>query len=243
MRKLLLFLLLSLTAGASFICPFPRQVCLRRADLVVVGQVVAESPGPDIEPDPSRFLYMTPPIFGNRNYDRSGKFGVLRVDRWIKGAPREEVKVIHSAQTSYLAKEASVWMLQWNEACKAYQFDFLFGPGMQDVPDLGRIVKAQSEQVLLSDHHGLKYWIQPISGPKDYHHRNVEIETVVEGDLSQVQLEVWADDQPIDPSQINDFRWGFISIPNLSVGNHTISVSLVNGPYRTAAGKFQATVP
>lgn len=88
MRKVLvLFLmLLSLTAGASFLYPFPRQVCLRRADLVVVGQVVAEWPGPDFLREQSRFLYLPPPVFNNQNDDRRGRLGLLRVDRWLKGA-------------------------------------------------------------------------------------------------------------------------------------------------------------
>lgn len=46
----------------------------------------------------------------------------------------------------------------------------------------------------------------------------------------------------IDPKQLNDFRWGFISVPNVSGGDHTISVTLVNGPYRTTAGPFSVTV-
>ncbi|MBS2039858.1 hypothetical protein JST97_33040 [bacterium] len=194
MRKvLLLFLLLSITAGASFIYPFPRQVCLRRADLVVLGEVVSESPGPDVDPEPSRFLYVTPPVFrNNTKYDRPGKLGLLRVERWLKGAPREEVRVIYSAQESYLNKGNSVWMLQWNEACKAYQFDLLFGPRVKDVPDLEKILKAQAEQPLLDDHHGVKYLIQPLNS-LDGFGRDVEIETVLEGDLSHVRLEVSAD--------------------------------------------------
>jgi hypothetical protein len=243
MRKaLVLFLmLLSLSAGASFIYPFPRQVCLRRADLVVVGQVVAESPGPDFRREQSRFLYLTPPALTNRNDDRRGRLGLLRVDRWLKGAPREEVNVIYSAQNSYLGKGTAVWMLQWNQACRAYQFETLFAPRLEEAPALDKILREQADQVLLDDHHGVKYWIQALSS-LDGFGRDVEIETVLEGDLSKVRLEISADGRTVDPKLLNDYRWGFVSVPKMGAGDHSISVTLANGAYRTTVGPFLVTV-
>lgn len=242
MRKaLLLVVLLSVAAPASFIYPFPRQVCLRRADLVVLGQVVSEWPGPDFEPEPSHFMYFPRSPFRNPNFDRRGKLGLLRVDRWFKGGPGGEVRVVYSARESQLNKEPSIWTLQWNEVCKAYQFDFLFGPSVDDAPVLDQVLKEQAEQVMLDDQHGIKYLIQPLDSI-DGLGRDVKFETLLEGDLSQVRLEVSADGRPVDPEQLNDFHWGFISIPHLSDGDHTISIILVNGPHRTTAGPFVVTV-
>ena len=244
MRKALLVLLLSLAAGASIMYPFPRQVCLRRADLVVLGQVVSELPGPDFTREPSHFCYISPPIFGGTKYNRRGKLGLLRVERWLKGSARDDVKVIYSAGESYLDKKASIWILQWNETYQAYQFDFfslLIGPPVDDAPLLGKVLKEQADQVLLDDHHGVKYWIQPLAS-MDGWGRDVEIETVLEGNLSQVRLEVSADGKAVDPKRLNDFRWGFISVPDMGGGDHAITVTLVNGPYRTNAGPFVVTV-
>lgn len=57
-----------------------------------------------------------------------------RIERWLKGEPCEEVKIIFSADQTYLQRQPSIWMLQWNEASKAYQFEFLFGPRVKDAP-------------------------------------------------------------------------------------------------------------
>lgn len=244
-RALLLVVLLSVAAGASFMYPFPRQVCLRRADLVVLGHVVSELPGPDFCREPSRFMHITPSLFSGRpNRNRTpidSKLGVLQVDRWLKGAPREKTEVIYPVEDSYLDHQTSVWLLQWNEGCKAYQFDHFFGPTVEEVPLLEKTLKEQAEQVFLDDHHGVKYWIQPLDS-LDGFGRDVEIETVLEGDLSQVRLEVSVDGRPVEPKQLNDFRWGFISVPRMGGGDHTILVNLLNGPYRTTAGPFIVTV-
>ena len=182
-----------------------------------------------------------PPDATNRNYDRHGRLGLLKVDRWLKGAPREEVKVIYPAHMSYLDKKASVWMLQWNDACKAYQFEFLFGPRVEDAPVLAKILREQADQVFSDDHHGVKYWIQPLPS-LDGFGRDIEIETLLEGDLSRVRLEISADGRAVDPKQLNDYRWGFVSIPKMGAGDHSISVTLVNGAYRTTVGPYVVNV-